>query len=250
MKRLLTVFYICLLFSLFFLAKPSLSYAGCTTDAECASGQACKYVNYNGQIPIAGTGRCEAPGQTTQAAGGGATVDSCPVCEEGYIWSTKDNACEIANDPNAPKKTPKERKPCAATGVCLAGCGCSISDCAGNTGAFANLCQGGRCSTALGSISTSPLGIIQSLFGLVLSISGGVALLLIILSGYRILSSRGDPEALKGAREQLTAAIVGLLFIIFALVILQLIGYDILRIPGFGNSATQTFSSGGGIYKQ
>lgn len=94
-------------------------------------------------------------------------------------------------------------------------------------------CFGDSCKTALGSISTNPSGFIAWAFGLILSISGGVALLLIIISGYKILSSQGNPEALKGAREQLTAAIVGLLFIIFALVILQIIGVDILHIPAF-----------------
>ncbi len=100
----------------------------------------------------------------------------------------------------------------------------------------------GKCTivdTALGPIGTDPQSLIKSVFGLILSISGGIALLLIIISGYKILASQGNPEALKGAREQLTAAIVGLLFIIFALVILQIIGYDILRIPGFGASTTQ-----------
>jgi hypothetical protein len=46
--------------------------------------------------------------------------------------------------------------------------------------------------------------------------------------------SQGNPEKIQAAREQLTAAIVGLLFIIFSLVIIQVLGYDILHIPGFG----------------
>ncbi len=88
--------------------------------------------------------------------------------------------------------------------------------------------------TALGTLGTEPQSLITSLFGLILSLSGGVALLLIIISGYRLLVSQGNPEAIKGAREQLTAAIVGLLFIIFSLVILEIIGVNILHIPGFG----------------
>jgi hypothetical protein len=66
-----------------------------------------------------------------------------------------------------------------------------------------------------------------------LSLSGGIVVLLIIASGYRLMTSQGDPEKVKGAREQLTAAIVGLLFIIFSLVILQAITVDIFHIPGF-----------------
>lgn len=82
-------------------------------------------------------------------------------------------------------------------------------------------------------IGTTPIDLITSIFSIVLSLSGGIAILLIIVSGYRMMISQGNPEALKEAREQLTATIVGLLFIIFSLVILQIIGYDILQIPGF-----------------
>jgi len=67
----------------------------------------------------------------------------------------------------------------------------------------------------------------------VLAISGVVALIFIIVSGYRFMLSQGNPEAVQEARESLTSAIVGLLFIIFALVILQLITVNILHIPGF-----------------
>lgn len=89
--------------------------------------------------------------------------------------------------------------------------------------------------TGIGCIKTSVSDFVKSIFGIVLSLAGGVALLLIIYSGYRMVVSAGNPEALQGARETITAAIIGLLFIIFAFVILQIIGVDILNIPGFGN---------------
>ena len=73
-----------------------------------------------------------------------------------------------------------------------------------------------------------------TVFSIALSIAGVVALGLIIFSGYRLMISQGNPEQVKNAREQLTAAIIGLLFIIFSLVILQIIGFNILKIPGFG----------------
>lgn len=95
---------------------------------------------------------------------------------------------------------------------------------------------GGKCTvvdTALGPIGTDPASLIESLFGIILSLSGGIALLLIIVSGYRLMTSQGNPEGIKNAREQLTSAVVGLLFIIFAIVILQIIGVNILHIPGF-----------------
>ena len=40
-------------------------------------------------------------------------------------------------------------------------------------------------------------------------------------------------DKITAAKEQLTSAIIGLLFIIFSFVILQMLGVDILRIPGF-----------------
>lgn len=90
-----------------------------------------------------------------------------------------------------------------------------------------------RINTAIGYITVTVKDFVQSLFGIILSIAGGIALLLIIFSGYRMITSQGNPEHLQGARETLTSAIVGLLFIIFSLVILQAIGFDVLRIPGF-----------------
>ena len=86
--------------------------------------------------------------------------------------------------------------------------------------------------TAFGPFSTSADGFIKSLFAILLSLSGGIALLMIIYSGYQIMVSRGDPEKLKEAKERLTSAIVGLLFLIFSLVILEVIGVDILNLPG------------------
>ena len=89
------------------------------------------------------------------------------------------------------------------------------------------------CDTALGDISSDPGKFISRIFGILLSLAGGIALLLIIISGYRLMASQGNPEKVQAAREQLTSAIVGLLFIIFSLAILTIIGVDILRIPGF-----------------
>lgn len=96
--------------------------------------------------------------------------------------------------------------------------------------------------TAIGNIDTAPEAFIGSVLAKVLSLAGGLAILLIIYGGYQLMASRGKPEAMEAARDQITAAIIGLLFIIFALVLLQVIGYDILKIPGFSN-ATNTSSA-------
>lgn len=86
---------------------------------------------------------------------------------------------------------------------------------------------------AVDTIPIDPLGFIMKLFTIGLSVAGIGALILIIVSGYRILMSRGNPDTIKSARETLTSAIVGLIFLIFSIVILSVIAGDILKIPGF-----------------
>ena len=89
--------------------------------------------------------------------------------------------------------------------------------------------------TAIGPISTEPQAFVRSIFSIVLGLAGGIALLLIMYSGVKIMSSQGNPEEITAARDQFFSAIIGLVFIIFSFVILQVIGVEVLRIPGFGN---------------
>ncbi len=94
----------------------------------------------------------------------------------------------------------------------------------------------GLCSafnTGLGEFTTDAPGLIQTVFGLILAFSGAVALFLIMRAGYKIMISQGKPEPLQEGRDQLISAIVGLIFLIFSFVLLQLIGVDLLKIPGF-----------------
>jgi hypothetical protein len=87
--------------------------------------------------------------------------------------------------------------------------------------------------TAFGTINTDVQGFVLKLFGFLLAVSGAIAVLLLIRAGYILMTSAGNPERVKTAREQLVAAIVGLLFIIFSVAILETITTDILHIPGF-----------------
>lgn len=89
-------------------------------------------------------------------------------------------------------------------------------------------------NTALGPIDIDASSFVKSLFGILLGISGGIAVILIIAAGYTMITSQGDPTKVQGARETITSAVVGLLFIILSLVILEVIGVDLLHIPGFG----------------
>lgn len=64
-----------------------------------------------------------------------------------------------------------------------------------------------------------------------IGIAGGIAFLLILLAGFQIITSQGNPERMKAGQELLTAAVSGLLLLIFSIFILNFIGVDILGLP-------------------
>ncbi|MDD2822580.1 MAG: hypothetical protein PHQ59_00730 [Candidatus Daviesbacteria bacterium] len=90
-------------------------------------------------------------------------------------------------------------------------------------------------NTALGCVPTEPSAFIQAVSRLLSGIGGGIALLLMIAGSFRMITSGGNPDGVKAGSEQFTSALIGLLFIIFAVLLLKVIGVDILNIPGFGS---------------
>ncbi len=88
--------------------------------------------------------------------------------------------------------------------------------------------------TAVGCIKWEPQTIVRQILRVALSIAGGVALLMILAAGFLFSTSQGDPKRVSEARELISSAVIGLLFIIFSVTILQFIGVSILQIPGFG----------------
>lgn len=87
-------------------------------------------------------------------------------------------------------------------------------------------------STALGCIPVQMDKFIAWLLPKLFGISGGIAFLLMVYGFILITTSNGDPKAVQGAKETITSAIIGLLISIFAIFILRLIAFDILKIPG------------------
>lgn len=116
---------------------------------------------------------------------------------------------------------------CKSTGAQQADC----ESCFNNGGAW----------TAVGCLgkgsNESPGGklgdFLSSFLGIGTGMGGGIAFLLILFSGFQTATSAGNPEKLHAAKELMTAAISGLLLIIFSVFLLKLIGVDILQIPGF-----------------
>lgn len=89
-------------------------------------------------------------------------------------------------------------------------------------------------NSAVGPFSTDPGGIIKDLFVLLLGMGGGWAVYLISTSGYELMFSNGNAEQIKEAQDKITSAIVGLIFMILSVAILQIIGVQVFQFPGFG----------------
>ncbi len=87
--------------------------------------------------------------------------------------------------------------------------------------------------TAIGCIPTQPGPLIEGVLRFALAAGGGIGLLTMIAGSLQMITSNGSPDSVKKGREKFQSAVVGLLFIIFSVLLMQVIGIDILALPGF-----------------
>jgi len=93
--------------------------------------------------------------------------------------------------------------------------------------------EGTGINTALGCIPVGEFSdFVAWLLRRLIGIAGGIAFLLVIFGGFKILTSAGNPKGIQAGNEMITSALIGLLFIIFSVFLLELIGVKILSIPG------------------
>ena len=176
-------------------------------------------------------------------------VEQC-CCEPGVISSLQcgSRGCDINND-KCPTSCPcthfsdgdwcGER---SSTAPRCDVCGCKIdnSDCSRECNSQCKECitpgkkyKKGGAWTALGCIPTGDFTDFTAwLLRRIVAIAGGIAFLLVIAGGFKIITSAGDPKGVQAAKETITSALIGLLFIIFSVFLLELIGVKILGIPG------------------
>ena len=64
-------------------------------------------------------------------------------------------------------------------------------------------------------------------------ISGAISLAIMLAGTIQIMTAGGNAEQVPKGKELLTGAIIGLLFIIFSVTLLQLIAGDIIQLEGF-----------------
>lgn len=88
--------------------------------------------------------------------------------------------------------------------------------------------------TALGCIPTDPASLIGWIFKWGLALGGGIAFIFMAMGAFYLITSKGNPEQIKAGQEFITSAVIGILFIVFAIYFMRLIGFQILQIPGFG----------------
>ena len=101
-----------------------------------------------------------------------------------------------------------------------------------NAGALAK-CADNEVQTDFGCFPNDPIGFVQKFYGYGLSFVAMVSLLTLILGGYDILTSKGEPRRVNIGKSYIFYSIGGLLLAIFGYVIIRVIAVDLLKVPGF-----------------
>lgn len=87
--------------------------------------------------------------------------------------------------------------------------------------------------TDLGCFPNDPVGFAQKFYGFGLGFVAALALITLMLGGYSIMTSRGDPQRVNIGKSYIIYSICGLLLAIFGYVFIQVVVVDILHVPGF-----------------
>lgn len=165
------------------------------------------------------------------------TETSTPVCRVGNgatVTITANSSCITARSAQVNAGAPIITNPALPPAVAQlkqsgSGASCTINL---NIGLF-SVSNAEGVATAIGCFPVAPEHIITALLMLSLSIGGGIAFLLMVFGAFQMITSAGNPDSVKEGQERFQNAIIGLLFIIFSIFIMQLIGATILGIPGF-----------------
>ncbi len=97
-------------------------------------------------------------------------------------------------------------------------------------------CGADEVETGLGCIPTNTGGLTNWVVGSATKIGGGIAFALLIYGGIQLINAGGDPERVERAKRIITRALVGALVLFFTVLIIRVIGYDILQLPGWKES--------------
>ena len=91
-------------------------------------------------------------------------------------------------------------------------------------------------ATGVATLNCIPI-VLKNVISAFLVFAGIVAVIIVIISGYKFISSRGDQKKVQGAKTSLTYAILGLIVILLAFFIINIIAYvtgaDCIRFFSF-----------------
>ena len=95
----------------------------------------------------------------------------------------------------------------------------------------------GCLSTGAGSFSEEggAGNVIQILLKTIFSVVGGVAFLYLLYGSFVLATSQNDPEKLNYGKRLVYGAIVGLIFSLTSVLLINFLASQVLKIPGFGN---------------
>lgn len=86
-------------------------------------------------------------------------------------------------------------------------------------------------NTAIGCIPFEDMTQITQFFlRWAVGMAGGLALILIVVASYRIMTSQGDPRRMQGGQELLLSAIGGLVMVVLSVYLLRFIGVDLFGL--------------------
>ena len=74
----------------------------------------------------------------------------------------------------------------------------------------------------------------QSMLTIIFGAAGGIAFMSVLYGSAVVLTSSGNPEKIQAGKDLITNSIIGILIIVFSVFLLRVVGFDILKIPGFG----------------
>lgn len=104
----------------------------------------------------------------------------------------------------------------------------------------------GKMYTQLGCLGTSLGGfqqegavgnVAQSLLNVIFSVVGGLAFLSLIYGSFIIITSQSNPERLNYGKRLVYGAIIGVIFSLSAVFLVNLLASGILKIPGFSSGS-------------
>ncbi len=186
------------------------------TNKQCQDTNEC--IGYNDPLIIS---RCGTPQLSTQSI--------CQPLPKGQLCKDTQNAsCKASCNSQIEEVVSGNVTDCSgATPVCCA----PKSSTTTTTTVICKINGKDGLDTAVGCVPITEINSFAAkVFGFATGIAGGIAIFLIIIGGFQMITSQADPYKLKEGREILNSAILGLLFVIFAVFLLRVIGVDILGV--------------------